>query len=657
MTTIMIGAGMAIIALIGCTSIYISIAKADAGNDQMKKLAQAISEGAMAFIGREYRTLAIFAVIIASLLWYFLGVWTAICYAIGATLSALAGFIGMRAATKGNVRTAAAAGTSLAGALKIAFRSGAVMGLAVVGLGLLGLTSLLYIGTGAIGLEAIILSLFGFSFGASTIALFSRVGGGIYTKAADVGADIVGKVEQGIPEDDPRNPATIADNVGDNVGDIAGMGADLYSSYVGSMIAAMALGFVLTESHVFFPIALSTLGIVASFAGMLLVRAKDEKTLQKALRNSFLFSVLIVLIGSWFLADMFFGSATFFWVVLTGLGAGVIIELATEYYTSSHFKPVQRLAQSCETGAATNIIEGLGLGFMSTAVPMLVLIAVAFTSYSLAGFYGIAIAAVAMLSTLGISLAIDAYGPVADNAGGIAEMAGLPDEVRERTDALDAAGNMTAAIGKGFAIGSAGLTALAFFSAFATRAQLDVISLLNIEVLTGMFLGVLMPFIFTSLTMTAVSRAAFEMIEEVRRQFREMPGILKGETEPDYRRCVDISTVSALKQMIVPGLLIIIPPIIVGIALGAQALGGMIIGALGTAMLLGIALSNAGGAWDNAKKYIETGEHGGKGSDAHEASVIGDTVGDPAKDTSGPSLNILIKLMSIVALTLLPLFL
>jgi len=657
MTTIMIGAGMAIVALIGCTSIYISIAKADSGNEQMQKLAKAISEGAMAFIGREYRTLAIFAVIIASLLWYFLGVWTAVCYAIGATLSALAGFIGMRAATKGNVRTAAAAGTSLAGALKIAFRSGAVMGLAVVGLGLLGLTSLLYIGTGAIGLEAIILSLFGFSFGASTIALFSRVGGGIYTKAADVGADIVGKVEQGIPEDDPRNPATIADNVGDNVGDIAGMGADLYSSYVGSMIAAMALGFVLTESHVFFPIALSTLGIVASFAGMLLVRAKDEKTLQKALRNSFLFSVLIVLTGSWFLADMFFESATLFWVVLTGLGAGVIIELATEYYTSSHFKPVQRLAKSCETGAATNIIEGLGLGFMSTAVPMLVLIAVAFTSYSLAGFYGIAIAAVAMLSTLGISLAIDAYGPVADNAGGIAEMAGLPDEVRERTDALDAAGNMTAAIGKGFAIGSAGLTALAFFSAFATRAQLDVISLLNIEVLTGMFLGVLMPFIFTSLTMTAVSRAAFEMIEEVRRQFKEMPGILKGETEPDYRRCVDISTVSALKQMIVPGLLIIIPPIIVGLALGAQALGGMIIGALGTAMLLGIALSNAGGAWDNAKKYIETGEHGGKGSDAHEASVIGDTVGDPAKDTSGPSLNILIKLMSIVALTLLPLFL
>jgi len=657
MTTIIIGAVLAIVALLTCAAVYMSVSNSDSGNDQMQKIANAISEGAMAFLGREYRTLAVFAIIIASLLWYFLGIWTAVCYAIGATLSATAGFIGMRAATKGNVRTAAAAGNSLAGALKVAFRSGAVMGLAVVGLGLLGLTSLLYIGTSTIGLNAIILALFGFSFGASTIALFSRVGGGIYTKAADVGADIVGKVEQGIPEDDPRNPATIADNVGDNVGDIAGMGADLYSSYVGSMIAAMALGLVLTTEHVYFPIALSTLGIVASLAGMVLVRADTEAALQKTLRNSFLFSVVIVLIGSWFLADFYFESSSLFWVVLAGLGAGVIIELATEYYTSSHFRPVKRLAESCETGAATNIIEGLGLGFMSTVVPMLVIIAVAFVSYTLSGFYGIAIAAVAMLSTLGISLAIDAYGPVADNAGGIAEMAGLPDEVRERTDALDAAGNMTAAIGKGFAIGSAGLTALAFFSAFATRAELDVISLLNINVLTGMFLGVLMPFVFTSLTMTAVSRAAFEMIEEVRRQFKEMPGILKGEVEPDYRRCVDISTVGALKQMIVPGLLIIIPPIIVGLVLGTESLGGMMIGALGTAMMLGIALSNAGGAWDNAKKFIETGEHGGKGSDAHAASVIGDTVGDPAKDTSGPSLNILIKLMSIVALTLLPLFL
>lgn len=657
MTTIIISAGITIIALIACLTIYLSVKNADPGNKRMQKLSADISEGAMAFIGREYRTLAIFAIIIAILLWVFVGAWTALCYIIGATFSATAGFIGMRTATKGNVRTAAAADNSLADALKIAFRSGAVMGLAVVGLGLLGLTGLLYIGTGIIGLEDIILSLFGFSFGASTIALFSRVGGGIFTKAADVGADIVGKVEQGIPEDDPRNPATIADNVGDNVGDIAGMGADLYSSYVGSMIAAMALGLALTEAHIYFPIALSALGIVASLAGMLIVRANDEETLQKVLRYSFLFSALVVLIGSWFLSDIYFGSATMFWVVLTGLGAGVVVELATEYYTSSHFSPVKQLAVSSETGAATNIIEGLGLGFMSTAVPMLMIIAVAFVSYMLAGFYGIAISAVAMLSTLGISLAIDAYGPVADNAGGIAEMASLPQQVRDRTDALDAAGNMTAAIGKGFAIGSAGLTALAFFSAFSTRAGLEVISLLDIKVLVGLFLGVLMPFIFTSLTMTAVSRAAFDMIEEVRRQFREMPGILKGETEPDFRRCVDISTIGALKQMIVPGLLIIIPPIIVGLALGTEALGGMIIGALGTAMLLGITLSNAGGAWDNAKKYIETGEHGGKGSEAHAASIIGDTVGDPAKDTSGPSLNILIKLMSIVALTLLPLFL
>ena len=657
MSTIIVSAGLAILALIACLVIYKTITNADAGNERMQELAEDISGGAMAFIGREYRTLAVFAIVIASLLWIFVGGWTALCFAIGAIFSAAAGFIGMKSATKGNVRTAAAAGNSLADALKIAFRSGAVMGLAVVGLGLFGLTSLLYIGTGTIGLEAIILSLFGFSFGASTISLFSRVGGGIYTKAADVGADIVGKIEQGIPEDDPRNPATIADNVGDNVGDIAGMGADLYSSYVGSMIAAMALGLGLTNAHVFFPIALGALGIVASIAGMFLVRANDEETLQKVLRYSFLFAAFAVLVGSWFLSDYYFGSQTMFWVVFMGLGAGVAIELSTEYYTSSHFSPVKKLAEASETGAATNIIEGLGLGFMSTGIPLLVIVAVAYGSYEMADFYGIAISAVAMLSTLGISLAIDAYGPVADNAGGIAEMSSLPSEVRDRTDALDAAGNMTAAIGKGFAIGSAGLTALAFFSAYASRAGLDAISLLNMEVLVGVFLGVLMPFIFTSLTMTAVSRAAFEMIEEVRRQFKEMPGILKGETRPDYRRCVDISTIGALKQMVVPGFLIIIPPIIVGLVLGTEALGGMIIGALGTAMLLGIALSNSGGAWDNAKKYIETGQHGGKGSEAHSASVIGDTVGDPAKDTSGPSLNILIKLMSIVALTLLPLFL
>ena len=658
MTTLLYASLLAITALVACGFLYAWLARQDAGTKKMKHLAKAISEGAMAFLAREYKTLAVFAAIIASLLWIFLGPWIALCYLVGASLSALAGFIGMRSATLGNVRTTAAARKDLGSALRVAFRAGAVMGLAVVGLGLLGLCLLLWLGVNAIGWEAIIAALFGFSFGASTIALFSRVGGGIYTKAADVGADIVGKVEEGIPEDDPRNPATIADNVGDNVGDIAGMGADLFSSYVGSMIAAMALGFAIaSETHIFFPLALSAVGIVASLIGMFFVRAHDVATLQKTLRNSFLISTLLVLVGAWFLSAAFFDSNVMFWVVFSGLLAGVLIELSTEYYTSSHFAPVKRIAQSSETGAATNIIEGLATGFMSTAIPLLVLVAVAFTSYMLAGFYGVAIAAVAMLSTLGISLAIDAYGPVADNAGGIAEMAALPQAVRERTDALDAAGNMTAAIGKGFAIGSAGLTALAFFSAYSTRAGLEVISLLNIYVLVGVFLGALLPFIFTSLTLRAVSKAAFEMIEEVRRQFKEYPKILQGKQDPDYRRCVDISTRGALKEMVLPGLLIIIPPILVGLFLGTEALGGMLIGALGAAMLLGIALSNAGGAWDNAKKYIETGVHGGKGSGAHEAAVIGDTVGDPAKDTSGPSLNILIKLMSIVALTLLPLFL
>lgn len=646
----------ALIALIVGFGLARSNKRADPGTDRMQELALAIREGAMAFLRREYTTLSYFVVVIAALLWWFIGSWTALAYVLGASLSALAGWVGMRAATTSNVRTAAEARKGLSGALRIAFRSGAIMGLTVVGLGLLGLVSFFFVGGWLTSVEFVIPALFGFSFGASSIALFSRVGGGIFTKAADIGADFVGKVEQDIPEDDPRNPATIADNVGDNVGDIAGMGADLFSSYVGSLVAALALGLVLGTGSILFPLALAGAGIIASIVGMLFVRAEDEHGLDRALRSGFLVASVLVAAAAYWLNGVYFDSLNVFWVVVAGLLSGVLIELSTEYYTSAKFAPIKRLAESSETGAATNIIEGLSLGFMSTVVPMLVIVAAAGVSYWLAGFYGIAVAAVSLLSTLGISLAVDAYGPVADNAGGIAEMAELPAKARKNTDALDAAGNMTAAIGKGFAIGSAAFAALAFFSAFATRAGLQSLSLLNVTVLSGVFLGALLPFAFTSMTLRAVSKAAFSMIEEVRRQFREFPGIIKGDTKPDYRRCVDISTRGSLRQMVAPGLLIIIAPILVGLFLGVDALGGMLIGALATAILLGLMLSNAGGAWDNAKKYIETGKHGGKGSEAHAAAVIGDTVGDPSKDTSGPALNILIKLMSIVALTLLPLF-
>jgi K(+)-stimulated pyrophosphate-energized sodium pump len=630
-------------------------ARADPGTKKMQELADAIQDGAMAFLAREYKALGVFVLVVGVLLGFFLSLQTALAYALGAVLSALAGWIGMKTATTSNVRTAAAAKKGISEALDIAFRSGAVMGLAVVGLGLLGLVGFFYSQGGFTNAAETIPVMFGFSFGASSIALFSRVGGGIFTKAADVGADIVGKLEKNIPEDDPRNPATIADNVGDNVGDIAGMGADLFSSFVGSIIAAMALGLALSPTHVLFPLLIAGVGVIASIIGMFFVRTKTEEGLHSALRRGFFISTGLVLLAAYFVNNSLFAVPELFAVVFVGLLSGVLIELSTEYFTSAHFKPIQQLVKASETGAATNIIEGLSLGFMSAAAPMLVIVAAAGASYGLAGFYGIAIAAVAMLSTLGISLAIDAYGPVADNAGGIAEMAGMPKKVRKNTDALDAAGNMTAAIGKGFAIGSAAFTALAFFSAFATRAGLVSISLLNIWVLSGLFLGALLPFVFTSLTLRAVSKAAFEMITEVRRQFKESPGILKGTVKPDYRRCVDISTRGSLKQMVLPGLLIIIAPILVGLFLGVEALGGMLIGALATAVLLGISLSNAGGAWDNAKKSLEA--DGKKGTDIHAAAVIGDTVGDPCKDTSGPSLNILIKLMSIVALTLLPIFL
>ncbi len=650
----------ALVTLLAAYLIHRVVKGKDGGTGRMEEIASFIREGAMVFLSREYRFITLFIAAMFILLLALLGWPTAIAFVIGGIFSVLAGFFGMRTATLANVRTAEAARSKgMLAALRIAFSGASIMGLCVVGLGLLGISGIVQFASDSIVVEA----LTGFSLGASSMALFGRVGGGIYTKAADVGADLVGKLEAGIPEDDPRNPAVIADNVGDNVGDVAGMGSDLFESYVGSIVSAITLAVTLPVSlvgnriaAVSYPLLLSGAGALFSLLGIIFVNKLKLKNPAKILNAGTYISSLLTILAALGLSYWLFDTHQHFIAITSGLIAGVLIGTTTEYFTSADYRPVKSLAKACRTGSATTIIDGFAIGMGSSFFPILLIAAATFASFRAVGLYGVALAAVGMLSTVGMTISVDAYGPIADNAGGIAQMADLPHEVRDITDKLDSVGNTTAAIGKGFAIGSAALTALALFVSYAQVSRVAVIDLLDPYAIIGLFIGGAFPFLFSALTMNSVGRAAFQMIEEVRRQFKNEPGIIAGTVLPDYNRCIEISTNSALREMILPGLLAVLGPILVGLLLGPAALGGMLAGALVTGVVLAITLSNSGGAWDNAKKHIEEGHCGGPGSDAHRAAVVGDTVGDPFKDTSGPSINILIKLMTIVAMVFAPFF-